>query len=388
MRLEELDFDFPEELIAQRPAEPRDSCRLMHLTGDGRCRHTVFSALPGLLRPGDTLVFNDSKVLPARVQARKTTGGGVEILFLRPLEGDAETSPGLGAGSGGGGVRPGESWEALARPSHRLRAGQELLLAGGDRLTLRSLLGEGRWVVQGPPGRSLVAAMEEQGRLPLPPYIKTYPEDPAGYQTVYARVSGSAAAPTAGLHFTPELLRRLEDTGAHAAFVTLHVGLDTFQPIRESVVEDHRIHRETYSVRPEALRQIREAAAAGDRCVAVGTTATRVLETLARTGALDGAATDGPVFGSTDIFITPGHRFRAVDALLTNFHLPRSSVLALTMAFAQAERLQEAYREAIALRYRFFSFGDAMLIDRPEDGGGTAGSALTGDLQGGTYEES
>jgi S-adenosylmethionine:tRNA ribosyltransferase-isomerase len=371
VRLEELDFDFPEELIAQRPLEPRDSCRLMHLRAGGGRGHVLFSALPDLLRAGDTLVFNDSRVLPARVHARKTTGGEVEILFLRPLNGDSLSDD----GSGVDGSALGESWEALARPSHRLRAGQDLLLADGERLTLRTLLGEGRWVVQGPPGRSLVAAMEAQGLLPLPPYIKTYPEEPASYQTVYARVPGSAAAPTAGLHFTPELLRRLEETGIRSAFVTLHVGLDTFQPIRESIVEDHRIHRETYSVGAEALRRIRDASASGRRLVAVGTTATRVLETLARTGALDGAAVGESVSGSTDIFITPGHRFRAVDALLTNLHLPRSSVLTLTMAFAGVERLREAYREAIALRYRFFSFGDAMLIERPmAKGGGCAGS--------------
>lgn len=357
MRLEELEFDFPQELIAQRPAEPRDSCRLMHLRGDGGRDHLVFSELPRLLRAGDTLVFNDSRVLPARVDVRKPTGGEVELLFLRPLDGASVRVP-----ETDGGVH-GEYWEALARPSHRLRPGGELVLRHGERLLLRQSLGEGRWVVEGPPGCSLAAALETVGRLPLPPYIKTYPEHPEGYQTVYARVLGSAAAPTAGLHFTPALLERLDRIGVHSVFLTLHVGLDTFQPIRERIVEEHRIHREDYSVPVEALRRIKEARAGGRRLVAVGTTAVRVLETLAQTGALDEEAAAGPVRGSTGIFITPGHRFQAVDALLTNFHIPRSSVLALTMAFAGADRLREAYREAIALRYRFFSFGDAMLVE-------------------------
>lgn len=398
VRLEEIDFDFPEELIAQRPAEPRDSCRLLHLGPGGERAHLVFSELPNLLRPGDTLVFNDSRVLPARVEARKPTGGAVEVLFLHPRGGggasakEAEAQPtGVGGMYGfstadsivsGPPGAAAETWEVLARPSHRLRPGQELLLPDGERLILQRALGEGRWVIMGPPGRSLVAAMETHGRMPLPPYIKTYPERPDSYQTVYARVPGSAAAPTAGLHFTPRLLERLEEAGVRSAYVTLHVGVDTFLPIREPVIEEHRIHQETYSVQPEALRQIREAVASSRRLIAVGTTATRVLETLARTGALYNGApgrpassSAGPLAGSTGIYLTPGHRFRAVDALLTNFHLPRSSVLVLAMAFAGTERLLEAYREAISLRYRFFSFGDAMLIERPEvETNGVAGA--------------
>ena len=363
MLLDELDFDIPEELIAQEPAEPRDSCRLMHLRADGEHGHSRFSDLPGLLRPGDLLVFNDSRVLPARVRAHKPTGAGVELLFLRPC---LRPDDAVGAEDG-----PGEAWEALARPSHRLRPGGELALPGGETVVLVELLGEGRWVVEAAPGCSLVAVMEKHGLLPLPPYIKTYPKEASSYQTVYAAVPGSAAAPTAGLHFTPALLERLAKEGVKAAYVTLHVGLDTFLPIRERVVEDHRIHRETYSAPAEAVRSIRAARQAGDRVVAVGTTATRVLETLAHTGALEASPDGSPVGGSTEIFITPGYRFEAVDALITNFHLPRSSVLALTMAFAGAERLRHAYAEALALEYRFFSFGDAMLIDTPA--GGRAG---------------
>ncbi|MBN1321870.1 MAG: tRNA preQ1(34) S-adenosylmethionine ribosyltransferase-isomerase QueA [Thermoleophilia bacterium] len=352
MRLEDLDFHFPQGLIAQEPAHPRDSCRLMYLPAEGGREHLVFSNLPGLLRAGDTLVFNDSRVLAARLHARRITGGRVEVLFLRPLE---ET---------------GRSWEILARPSHRLRVGEDLLLADGVRLSLQTALGEGRWVVAGPPERSVVDIMDEQGELPLPPYIRTYPDDPASYQTVYASQLGSAAAPTAGLHFTAELLEELGQSGVRSAYVTLHVGLDTFQPIREETVEEHRIHRETYYVGAEALRIIGDTLDSRGRLVAVGTTATRVLETLARNGALGSSATGEPVWGETDIFITPGYTFRLVDVLLTNFHLPRSTVLALTMAFAGVGRLRAAYAEAVAMRYRFFSFGDAMLIETPQGGPG------------------
>jgi S-adenosylmethionine:tRNA ribosyltransferase-isomerase len=351
--LEELDIAIPEALIAQTAAEPRDSCRLMYLPAEGGRRHAVFSDLPGLLSPGDTLVFNDSRVLPARLRARKSTGGGVELLFLRPADAGDERS----------GEAEGELWEALARPSHRLHPGDRLTLTGGEKVTLLDLVGDGRWLVEGPAGRPLVAIMEGEGRLPLPPYIKTYPAEPSSYQTVYASAAGSSAAPTAGLHFTPGLLESLGARGANAAYVTLHIGLDTFQPIRERVVEQHRIHRETYNVTGEALRTIRAARAPGRRLVAVGTTAARVLETLARDGLLDDWTSPLPVSGSTDIFITPGHSFRAVDVLLTNLHLPRSTVLLMTMAFAGIDRLRQAYAEAVDRGYRFFSFGDAMLIE-------------------------
>ncbi len=345
MRLEELDFDLPPEAIAQSPAEPRDSCRLMHLCAVEGIEHRVFSDLPGLLMPGDTLVFNDSKVLPARVLARKASGGALELLFLRPSA-----------------LHPG-SWEALIRPSRRLRVGGEMVASGAERLTLETELGDGRWIVRGPAERSLVQIMEDHGRMPLPPYITTDAGKASDYQTVYAAAPGSVAAPTAGLHFTHELLERIAGRGVGAAWVTLHVGLDTFLPIREAVVEEHRIHSEFYTVRREALRIIRDTRQRGGRLIAVGTTATRVVETLAQDGALDFGRTAQNVAGSTQIFITPGYKFLAVDALLTNFHLPRSSVLTLTMAFAGVERIRGAYRQAIERGYRFFSFGDAMLID-------------------------
>jgi S-adenosylmethionine:tRNA ribosyltransferase-isomerase len=399
MRLEELDFPIPEELIAQEPLEPRDSCRLLRLTPDGRREHRVFSGLAEILRPGDTLVFNDSRVLPARIEAHRATGGRVELLFLRPV-GTAEGAS--------------ERWEALARPSHRLKEGETVVLEGDDAIVLSRRVDEGRWLVESAGRSSLLALMERYGRLPLPPYIKKYPTDPSSYQTVYAVAPGSAAAPTAGLHFTPGLLERLRRRGVGETFVTLHVGLDTFQPIREENVEDHKIHREAFSVSADALACLRSARAQGQRLVAVGTTATRVLETLAGLHLLDeapaevasggqdwpslapcagplaaasaapagppgaappqAAATgaevasalatgDGGVAGSTQIYITPGYRFRAVDALITNFHLPHSTVLALTMAFVGVDGLREAYAEAVAMRYRFFSFGDAMLAE-------------------------
>ena len=362
MLLEELDFHIPEGLIAQEPLAQRDSCRLLHIAADGRRAHRVFSDLPGILRRGDTLVFNDSRVLPARVQTHRATGGKVELLFLRPM---------------GGGKGPAERWEALARPSHRLKPGEEVELGEGDSVALCERLSEGSWLVEARGGRSLLAIMERHGLLPLPPYIKTYPADPSSYQTVYAAAPGSAAAPTAGLHFTPTLQERLRAGGVEAAYVTLHVGLDTFQPIREATVEAHKIHQEAFSVSAEALATIRSARAEGRRIVAVGTTATRVIETLAGLGALDDQAGQpvgadgslaptgggGGLSASTEIYMTPGYRFRAVDALITNFHLPRSTVLALTMAFVGVERVREAYAEAIAMKYRFFSFGDAMLAE-------------------------
>lgn len=380
MRLEDLDFAFPEELIAQHPAEPRDSCRLMHLRGDGSHVHQRFDGLPLCLLAGDTLVFNDSKVLPARMRAHKASGGRVELLFLHPSKRCFSRAVG-GPTAQVASLPSGEVWEVLARPSHRLKPGMSLSLEGGEAVLLTESLGEGRWEVQAPPQVSLVALMEEHGALPLPPYIRENPDDPDSYQTVYANTLGSAAAPTAGLHFTPGLLETLAKSGVGSAFVTLHVGLDTFQPIREEQVESHRIHRETYAVTASNLEVIRAARSRGGRLVAVGTTATRVLETIAKAGLIgergdaSGSHIAEDIFGETQIFITPGYRFLAVDALLTNFHLPRSSVLALTMAFAGPERLRAAYGEAIALRYRFFSFGDAMLIDEPvgplhEPGGG------------------
>jgi len=305
----ELDYDLPPELIAQRPVEPRDASRLLvYSRATGELRHRAFRDLPDEL-PSETLaVVNDTRVVPARIPIARPRG---EVLLLERT-GDSE-------------------WLALARPTRKLRAGTRY-----GAVELVEHVGEGRWRVRldGEPG----------GETPLPPYITEPLEDPARYQTVYADEEGSAAAPTAGLHFTPELLGRLE-----VERVTLHVGLDTFRPLATATLEEHLLHGERYAVSPAAFRRIRDA----ERVLAVGTTTVRVLETLARGATLS---------GRTDLFVAPGFEFRRVDHLLTNFHLPRSTLLALVMAFAGVDETRRLYRAAIEERYRFYSFGDAMLI--------------------------
>jgi S-adenosylmethionine:tRNA ribosyltransferase-isomerase len=308
MDLTELDYELPPELIAQHPAERRDASRLLvYERGTGAVRQRTFAELPEELR-GELVVVNDTKVVPARIPISSPRG---EVLLLEQL------------GDG--------TWEALARPTRRLRAGRRY-----GTVELLEHLGEGRW--------RLRLDGEPDGLTPLPPYITEPLGDASRYQTVYARKPGSAAAPTAGLHFTPELLARLDPVR-----VTLHVGLDTFRPVTEDRLEEHRIHGERYDVEQGAWDRIREA----ERVLAVGTTTVRVLETLAR---------GGPLAGRTELFIRPGFEFRRVDALLTNFHLPRSTLLALVMAFAGIEETRRLYRLAVEERYRFYSFGDAMLI--------------------------
>jgi S-adenosylmethionine:tRNA ribosyltransferase-isomerase len=307
-----LDYELPSELIAQRPAERRDESRLLvydRATGD--VRHRRFSELPEeLVR--ELVVVNETRVIPARLRLRRPGGGEAEVLLLER-------------------VGPDGVWEGLARPSRRLRVGQKL-----GPVELLEPLGEGRWLLrlEGPAA----------GETPLPPYITEPLDDPERYQTVYARAEGSAAAPTAGLHFTPELVAKLD-----IARVILHVGLDTFRPVETETLAEHRIHSERYEVKPAEWERIRTA----ERVLAVGTTTVRVLETLMR---------DAPRSGRTDLFITPGFEFRRVDSLLTNFHLPRSTLLALVMAFAGVEETRRLYEVAIAERYRFYSFGDAMLV--------------------------
>ena len=312
MKTSELDYELPPELIAQRPLPRRDDSRLLvHDRATGETRHRRFRDLPEELPRGALVVVNDTRVVPARLRVRRPTGGEAEILLLEP------------AGDG--------LWEALARPTRRLRPGMQL---GAVELVERR--GEGRWLVrlEGPPA----------GEAPLPPYIVEPLADPERYQTVYADEAGSAAAPTAGLHFTPELL-----AGLDVERITLHVGLDTFRPVSAEELADHEIHSERYRVEAQAWERIR----AADRVVAVGTTAVRVVESLAR---------GAPLQGRTSLFVTPGFEFARVDALVTNFHLPRSTLLALVMAFAGVEETRALYREAIAERYRFYSFGDAMLL--------------------------
>jgi S-adenosylmethionine:tRNA ribosyltransferase-isomerase len=325
----DLDYELPDGLIAQAPAEPRDASRLMVLdAAAGTIEHHNFRELPIFLRPGDALVLNETKVLPARLKARKPTGGEVELLFLRDLGPDRNNT-----------------WEVLARPAKRLKAGLRLL-AGDATLDLVENLGEGRWSVSAPDVSGL---LERRGRIPLPPYIEATEQAEARYQTVYAREPGSAAAPTAGFHFTEDVLRGAERAGAAVARVTLHVGTGTFLPVRTERLEDHRMHAERYNVPEEAARVVEGAG----RVVAAGTTVARTLETWAGTG--DGA-------GESRLFIYPSYRWRAVDALLTNFHLPRSTLLAMVMSFGGRDLVREAYRVAVEERYRFYSFGDAMLI--------------------------
>jgi S-adenosylmethionine:tRNA ribosyltransferase-isomerase len=312
MRLSELDYELPPELIAQHPLERRDESRLLvYERASGMVRHRVFADLPDELRDGDLVVVNDSRVVPARLHLRRPGGGEAEVLLVEQL---------------GDGL-----WEGLARPSRKLKPGQRL-----GPVELLEPLGEGRW--------RLRLAGEPDGEMPLPPYITEPLGDPERYQTVFAREAGSAAAPTAGLHFTPEVLARLD-----LERVTLHVGLDTFRPVTVEELEEHEIHGERYEVSAEVWARIE----AAERVVAVGTTSVRVLESLAR---------GAPFFGRTELFITPGFEFRRVGALVTNFHLPRSTLLALVMAFAGIEETRHLYRLAIAECYRFYSFGDAMLI--------------------------
>ena len=306
---------FPPELVAQHPPDRRDEARLLvcdRVTGD--VRHRSVADLPDEAG-GRLVVVNDTRVVPARLAVRRASGGAVEVLLVERIADD--------------------TWEALARPSRRLRLGETLEGDGGSVELLESL-GGGRWriLLRGAP----------HGELPLPPYIHERLADPERYQTVYATETGSAAAPTAGLHFTPELLARV----AHER-ITLHVGLDTFRPVTAETLEAHELHGERYRVEAAAWQRIE----AAEQVLAVGTTTTRVLETVAR---------GGPLAGRSDLFITPGFRFRRVDALLTNFHLPRTTLLALVMAFAGVERTRELYALAIRERYRFYSFGDAMLI--------------------------
>ena len=325
MLTSELHYELPEALIAQRPADPRDSSRLMVVdAGSGTIAHHLFRDLPEFLRPGDALVLNETKVLPARVSARRPGGGEVELLFLRDLGGQ---------------------WETLARPSKRLRPGMALTV-GGDEVEVVKSLGDGRWMVA---GDDLGGVMERSGRMPLPPYIEATEEAEGAYQTVYARNPGSAAAPTAGFHFTDDVLKGVELAGAEIANVTLHVGTGTFAPIRTERLEDHRMHAEHYLVPEKAERVIGGA----ERVIAAGTTVARTLESWAASGERE---------GESRLFVRPGYEWLLVDALLTNFHLPRSTLLAMVMSFGGKELLREAYRVAVEERYRFYSFGDAMLI--------------------------
>jgi len=339
MKVEDFDYDLPETLIAQDPVEPRDSSRLLIMEREsGALRHSVFNRIGEQLRPGDLLVLNDTKVLPARLYARRPTGAVIELLLLKQVELNV--------------------WQCLVSPGRKALPGTKLLFGLPD-LTAE-ILGhseDGTRVVRFDPKGDFYAILDKIGTMPLPPYIKKPLIDQNRYQPVYARERGSAAAPTAGLHFTERLLAELAEQGVRIEKVLLHVGLGTFRPVKAEQVEDHVMHGEFYRVLPETAARINQARAAGGRVVAVGTTAVRTLETVAGE---DGTILPGE--GWTHKFIYPGYRYQAVDAMVTNFHLPKSSLLMLVSAFAGRERVLNAYQTAIAEKYRFFSFGDAMLI--------------------------
>ncbi|HST89328.1 MAG TPA: tRNA preQ1(34) S-adenosylmethionine ribosyltransferase-isomerase QueA [Ktedonobacterales bacterium] len=359
MRIADFDYDLPPELIAQTPVEPRDSSRLLVLHREtGVIEHRGFREIGAYLRAGDLLVANHSRVIPARLRGVKEgSGGQVELLLLAVR---ADLGP--------------DCWEALVRPGRRIHSGQRLIF--GDGALAAEVLDRtptaGRIVRLSAADGDVAGAVARIGSVPLPPYIHTPLADAERYQTVYAREPGSAAAPTAGLHFTPELLAALEDAGVETTFVTLHIGLDTFRPIAEENLDTHAMHSEAIELGDAAAARINATRVAGGRIVAVGTTAVRTLEAVAGLTAArrePGEAPDAalvelvePYAGRTALFIRPGHRFRAVDVMLTNFHLPRSTLLVLVSAFAGRELILRAYAEAVRERYRFYSFGDAMLI--------------------------
>ena len=335
-------YDLPKELIAQEPCLPRDAARLLCLgRQDGSIRHQIFNQLPSLLYPGDLLVVNNSKVLPARLIGHKAETGAVcELLLLREERKD--------------------EWECLARPGKKLKPGIQVIFGDGTLVaTILETRADGNKLVRfSYDTDTLYEKLDAFGKMPLPPYITKQLEDGSQYQTVYAKELGSAAAPTAGLHFTPELMDQLREKGIEFAEVTLHVGLGTFRPVKEEKVEDHEMHTEWYSISQETADAIRRTKERGGRVIAVGTTSCRTLESAA--GAHDGEIC--ACSGDTNIFIYPGYTFRCIDGLITNFHLPESTLIMLVSAFCGYENTMHAYQVAVQEKYRFFSFGDAMLI--------------------------
>ena len=340
MKTSDFYYDLPQELIAQTPIEKRDTSRLMTLDrATGEVGHHHFYELPGFLRPGDCLILNDSRVLPARLLGQRLPGGGACEVLLLTDKGD-------------------KTWECLVRPGRKMRTGAKLSFGNGE-LTAE-VVGEvgggnrlGRFDYEG----IFLEVLEHLGKMPLPPYIKEELQDKERYQTVYSKVLGSAAAPTAGLHFTPELLEKIAAKGVGIGYVTLHVGLGTFRPVKEEEITDHEMHSEFCTIPPETAELINRTKANGGRVICVGTTSCRTLESW--------AAEDGhmePKSGWTNIYIYPGYRFKVMDGLVTNFHLPESTLIMLVSAFAGREHVLAAYREAVEEKYRFFSFGDAMFI--------------------------
>lgn len=343
MSLDDYDFFLPDELIAQNPANERSASRLLHVERkSGSRRDRVFRDIVELLQPGDVLVVNNTRVRPARLLGEKESGGRCEAFLLRRAPGDAEV------------------WHCLIRASKSPRPGSRLFFPGGISATLLDSGGaDGIRSLQFFGSDDFSAAIEAIGHIPLPPYIRRHDAtiDRERYQTVYAAETGAVAAPTAGLHFTPQILAQLQERGVDVVPLTLHVGIGTFAPVRTSNLDEHRMHSELYDIPAATAETIRAAKTAGRRVVAVGTTTTRALEAAATGGTLRSGA------GETDIFITPGYSFRMVDALITNFHLPRSTLLVLVSAFAGRELILDAYRHAVAARYRFFSYGDCMFLE-------------------------
>lgn len=339
LKTEDFWYDLPEELIAQTPLEKRDSSRLLVLNREtGETSHKHFYDVLDYLQPGDCLVMNDSRVLPARLLGKRPSGGAVELLLLRDM-GD-------------------KKWECLAKPGRKLQIGQEVIFGNGElTATIVDILEDGNRLVEFHFEGIFLEVLERLGKMPLPPYIKAQLADQERYQTVYSREVGSAAAPTAGLHFTKELLEKLKEKGVSLAFVTLHVGLGTFRPVKVENINDHHMHSELCILPEETAAVLNETRRAGGRIICVGTTSCRTLESLA---SADGTFTSGSKW--TDIFIYPGYRFKAMDGLITNFHLPESTLVMLVSAFAGREHILHAYGEAVQEKYRFFSFGDAMLI--------------------------
>lgn len=332
-------YELPEELIAQTPLQQRDNSRMMVLSKQtGNVTHRHFYDILEYLQPGDCLVMNDSRVLPARLLGQRPTGGAVELLLLRDL-GD-------------------RCWECLAKPGRKLQVGQEILFGDGElKAVIREIAEDGNRIVEFIYEGIFLEILERLGKMPLPPYIKAELKDQERYQTVYSRESGSAAAPTAGLHFTRELLDRISSKGINLAYVTLHVGLGTFRPVKAEDISHHHMHSELCMINEETAQILNETKRQGGRIICVGTTSCRTLESLVNEDGSFSAASRW-----TDIFIFPGYRFKAMDGLVTNFHLPESTLVMLVSAFAGRENILSAYNTAVNNRYRFFSFGDSMLI--------------------------
>lgn len=348
MHLTDFDYALPPELIAQHPVEPRDAARLLVVDrAGGRLEHRIFRDLPEYLRPDDVLVLNDTRVLPARLRARKSTGGAVEVLLLRPA-GETDTATAR--------PRDGEMWEVLLRPGRRVRTGTRLAFLSELTGEVVGSSSDGVWLVRFAGDRPVLEVAREIGEMPVPPYVHEALRRPEDYQTIYASVDGAVAAPTAGLHFTSALLDRIRSVGVRVVTLTMHIGLGTFRPVTVNDVTQHKMDAEWYEVSEDAAAMLTRAEGRG-RTMVVGTSAVRTLETVAGP---DGTVRAGR--GWSDLFIYPGYRFKATGALVTNFHLPKTTLLMLVCAFAGRDLILRAYEEAIAERYRFYSFGDAMLV--------------------------